>query len=1037
MYRLPMSKYKNASAKIVKKEQIVSGISTNRLSNTIGSLIACNLTHVTFALDSGTSGGSICSLRQEDLARKLTFSGDQFCVQHAHTGPITDLQYSPFNQHILASTGFDSQINLWSTTPPPGAEITHEINARLAPLASLQLQENRCDCVLWNPNVDSVLVSTSLNTVYLWDISLQRPVCHVKTHSEAIQGISWKRDGSLLVTTAKDKTMQIFDPRNKNTSENMRIENSKTANKDSKVVWLGTSDCILSSVYTQSFQREIHLWDIRNPVQPVNEFQIDTGNNVLNPLYDYDTSALFLVGKAETTVRYCEIFLGNDSSAWNFTCNSSQPVDDQIKGVCLVPKFGLDLMKCELDRLMLLTRNSVYPLPYFVPRRSYYDFHADIYPETHNVFETGLNKSEWLEGHNADVPKCELNPQVQSKMLNLSINEPSSSSSSSSSISASSKTEPVTAQKEILVVEKPAPAPARVLPSSIKAANSNGEAKKNGQSSYSNGSSSPSEDKENNARIQTAAAQKNGEHHSVSGNSSNSSVENKPTVVFRSQPAQSNVSSTPAPSAHSHTPASVDNRKTKVKSVYYQSKFKYIDGKSAPKPEAITNLRNLSTMWPSECNGFQVNTKFAAYLISGSSGQLGLVSLSRPGRLPDTSLASIVNRSKVSDFQFDPFDEATLAVACDDGTVKVWHLPDEGLTESLELPHLELRGHQERLYCIRYHPYVSGVLATASYDRTVRVWNVDEARAERILRGHTDAVFGMSWSPDGFKLATICKDGFVRVYDVLNSDKPIAEEKCGPAPNSKAARIEWVLNGKALLVSGFGRGNLRQIYLFDSESLAHLQTEDINQSPSLLIPYYDPDINVLYMYAKGEETLYLYEILEEEPYFQVLTPYKAEGLHFALAFLPKVYCDIKAAEIARAYRLTKDNRIERMSFSVPRVKLGYFQDDIYPDTIDRLKPYLSASEWFAGAKFQFNYISLQPENMERLTEIQAVEQAQQPPKPAVKKPIKQLSDTDPQSIYDPKNLSTDERKIINSMLHRATLFYKPKSDDEDDNGDWN
>jgi hypothetical protein len=30
-----------------------------------------------------------------------------------------------------------------------------------------------------------------------------------------------------------------------------KIENSKTSNKDSKVVWLGTSDCILSSVYTQ------------------------------------------------------------------------------------------------------------------------------------------------------------------------------------------------------------------------------------------------------------------------------------------------------------------------------------------------------------------------------------------------------------------------------------------------------------------------------------------------------------------------------------------------------------------------------------------------------------------------------------------------------------------------------------------------------------------------------------------------------------------------------------------------------------------
>jgi hypothetical protein len=83
--------------------------------------------------------------------------------------------------------------------------------------------------------------------------------------------LSWKRDGSLLVTTAKDKTMQIIDPRNKNTSENLviykikyslkfnfifiynikKFENAKTSNKDSKVVWIGTTNCILSSIYTQ------------------------------------------------------------------------------------------------------------------------------------------------------------------------------------------------------------------------------------------------------------------------------------------------------------------------------------------------------------------------------------------------------------------------------------------------------------------------------------------------------------------------------------------------------------------------------------------------------------------------------------------------------------------------------------------------------------------------------------------------------------------------------------------------------------------
>jgi hypothetical protein len=53
------------------------------------------------------------------------------------------------------------------------------------------------------------------------------------------------------------------------------------------------------------------LWDTRNLAEPVHVSQIDTGNNVLNPLYDHDTSVLYLVGKAETLVRYCEVSVGD------------------------------------------------------------------------------------------------------------------------------------------------------------------------------------------------------------------------------------------------------------------------------------------------------------------------------------------------------------------------------------------------------------------------------------------------------------------------------------------------------------------------------------------------------------------------------------------------------------------------------------------------------------------------------------------------------------------------------------------------------
>lgn len=1033
-----MSKYKNAAPKIVKKEQSLTGISTNRLSNTIGSLINTSLKHVTFAFDSN-SGGSVCTIRTDDLSRRLTFSPDMLCVTHAHSGPITDIQYNMFNQSVMATTGYDAQIQLWSVQDTDNAMHSVSVN----PLSSIMLNESRSDCIQWNPNIDKVLASTSLNTLYLWDVSNHAaPVCALRNHQEAIQGLSWKRDGSLLVTTAKDKTMQIVDPRNMNTNENLRIENAKTANKDSKVVWVGTSNCILASVYSQSHQRELHLWDIRNTTEPVCETPIDMGNNVLTPLFDHDTSMLFLNGKAETLVRYCEVFL-SDSAPWNIQCNSAQQVDDQIKAICMVPKFGLDLMKCEIDRLLLLTRNSVYPLPYFVPRRSYYDFHADVFPDTYNVCEPGLGKTEWLQGTNSEPVKVSLNP-AQQKRYFTSSNDPAPSVSQTPTPSATTEFKAPAAA----AAAKPAPGAAAAAPAAsstpaVSSLISNLNKTANSAATESNGNGNGGGIKSSGPSLTTSS----NEDSNTSSTSSNATPVMRRAAFNKPESGDSSASngngngvrasSNVLKNSNTNTSAPAD-RKTKVKSVYYQSKFKYINGKAAHRNDHITNIRNLSTMWPSECNGFQINSKHAAFLLAGSSGQIGVVELNKPGRLADTTIFSIVNKAKVSDFAWDPFDDETLAAACDDGIIKIWKIPADGLDRSLEEPDIELRGHLERLYCIQYHPYAKNVIATASYDRTIKIWNIDTRQAEITLKGHTDVIFNISWSLDGTKLATICKDGFIRVYEPLVSDEPIVASKCGPAAGSKAARIEWVLNDASLLVSGFGRGNLRQLFLFESDTLSQMHSEDINQSPSLLIPYYDSDISVLYLYAKGEETLYLYEIQEDAPYFQALTPFKPEGLHFAIAFLPKILCDVKAAEISKAYRLTKDNRIEPMSFTVPRVKLGFFQDDIYPDTIDRHIPYLMAPDWFSGSKVELNYINLQPRDMQRLTDMQANEPVVPQVKPAKKFIPDKKTESSKGDMYNPENLNDDERKIINSMLHRATLFYKEKSDEEnDENSDWN
>ena len=71
-------------------------------------------------------------------------------------------------------------------------------------------------------------------------------------------------------------------------------------------------------------------------------------------------------------------------------------------------------------------------------------------------------------------------------------------------------------------------------------------------------------------------------------------------------------------------------------------------------------------------------------------------------------------------------------------------------------------------------------------------------------------------------------------------------------------------------------------------------------------------------------------------------------MHFAIAFLPKLLCDIRSAEIAKTYRLTKDNRIEKISFAVPRVKVWLTtkysnQDDLFGLDLNNINPTVNGS----------------------------------------------------------------------------------------------
>ena len=70
------------------------------------------------------------------------------------------------------------------------------------------------------------------------------------------------------------------------------------------------------------------------------------------------------------------------------------------------------------------------------------------------------------------------------------------------------------------------------------------------------------------------------------------------------------------------------------------------------------------------------------------------------------------------------------------------------------------------------------------------------------LQGHNDQLFNADWSKCGRFLATVCRDGKIRIYEPKSGDaNPLIEG--GEIVPKKGARVTWILDNKYLLITGF------------------------------------------------------------------------------------------------------------------------------------------------------------------------------------------------------------------------------------------
>ncbi|XP_017054932.1 coronin-7 isoform X3 [Drosophila ficusphila] len=1027
-WRFKASKYKNAAPIVPKAEACVREICVGSYQ-TYGNNIAASGAFMAFNWEH--TGSSVAVLPLDDCGRK----SKTMPLLHGHTDTVTDLKFSPFHDGLLATASQDCLVKIWHI-PEKGLE-----QSLSDPEAIFSHKQRRVETVGFHPTADGLMYSTAAGCVALFDLSTQKEIFSNNEHPEVIQSASWREDGSVLATSCKDKCVRIFDPRAAGSPIQLTAESHQSI-KDSRVVWLGNQQRILTTGFDAARLRQVIIRDVRNFNTPEKTLELDCSTGILMPLFDPDTNMLFLAGKGDTTINYLEI---TDKDP--YLIEGLRHTGEQTKGACLVPKRALKVMEAEVNRVLQLTSNMVIPIMYQVPRKTYRDFHADLYPET-TGYKTELVASEWLNGSNQMVPKMSLDPakrehgdepiipRLGPKPFSSTTGDVSfdkvfavplapGSHENISSVGQDSGVEMTPAQgsKPDLIVEieikKKHEREPVVAGNGVQKSLTTSERRKSSadddessdkifeQNSESSENSMEGDGDRTDAEMRRLSSSRSSfaERRRIYENRSKSQVDEKPQspVPLRrehskvdplkpsqQQQQQGNIIDTKRISVpegklmeehrrgngaglkKSATEAAFSAASTKRTSTVFGkvSKFRHLKGTPGHKSTHIENLRNLSRQIPGECNGFHANQERVAVPLSGPGGKIAIFELSRPGRLPDGVIPSLVNGSNIMDFQWDPFDAQRLAVACDDGIVKIWQIEAGGLSEPTNTPAGELTAHLDKIYFIRFHPLAADVLLTASYDMTIKLWDLRTMSEKCSMSGHTDQIFDFAWSPCGRLGATVCKDGKIRVYNPRKSETPIREGN-GPV-GTRGARITWALDGHYIVCTGFDKVSERQISVYNAQKLsAPLNTASLDVSPSILIPFYDEDSSTLFVTGKGDSTIYCYEITDEEPYICPLSHHRCTSLHQGLSFLTKNHCDVASVEFSKAYRLT-NTTIEPLSFTVPRIKSELFQDDLFPPTRITWSATLSAEDWFASNDKAAAKVSLKPEGMETLSSIQQV-----------------------------------------------------------------
>ena len=69
-----------------------------------------------------------------------------------------------------------------------------------------------------------------------------------------------------------------------------------------------------------------------------------------------------------------------------------------------------------------------------------------------------------------------------------------------------------------------------------------------------------------------------------------------------------------------------------------------------------------------------------------------------------------------------------LATGSADGSIKIWMIPDGGITQTVTNFDADLKGHTKKVQMLKWHPTANFTIGSTGLDGTFKVWDIQSEK---------------------------------------------------------------------------------------------------------------------------------------------------------------------------------------------------------------------------------------------------------------------------------------------------------------------